>query len=95
MSILPALQKGNSRVTLRHLARNYRRAAAAAPSRPHTWLISKVTSMPSKAGVGGWLSAAAGAAGRVVRRPLRVGVAAVDAAADVVHYGPSQAPLKT
>lgn len=40
---LPALSESDSRIALRLLARAYRRAAAAAPTRPHAWLLDTAT----------------------------------------------------
>jgi hypothetical protein len=102
--VLPALSESDSRTALRSLARAYRRAAAAAPTRPHAWLLDTATgsdggsvSGTPAAGSGRaarWVSAAVGAAGRAVKAPVRAGVALADAAADAAHFGPSHTPLK-
>lgn len=94
--ILPALSESDSKVALRSLAGAYRRAAAAAPTRPHAWLLNTDTGSDSSTGgrASRWASAAAGAAGRMVKAPMRAGAALADAAADAAHFGARQAPLK-
>lgn len=103
--VLPALSEAESRASLRALAGTYRRAAATAPPRPHTWLLNTDTGNGSSSsstrgsGVSGragrWVSAAAGAAGGLVRAPFRAGVVMADAAADAAHFGVgARAPLK-
>lgn len=100
--VLPALSESDSRTALRSLARAYRRAAAAAPTRPHAWLLDTATGSdggsvlgtPAAGRAARWVSAAVGAAGRAVKAPVRAGVALADAAADAAHFGPSHTPLK-
>lgn len=100
--VLPALSESDSRTALRSLARAYRRAAAAAPTRPHAWLLdtatgsdgSSVAGTPTAGRAGRWVSAAVGAAGRAVKAPVRAGIALADAVADAAHFGPSHTLLK-
>lgn len=104
--VLPALSKSDSKSSLRSLAAAYRRAAASAPTRPHTWLLNTgagadiiIISSSSSDGqlrgrAGRWVSAAAAATGRLVKAPVRAGVALADAAADAAHYGPLHMPIK-
>lgn len=99
--ILPALSESDSKSALRSLAGSYRRAAATAPTRPHSWLLNTDAGSVG-GGIGGdqsgrsgrWVAAAMGAAGRVMKAPVRAGVALADAAADAAHYGAGHAPLK-
>jgi len=95
--VLPALNESCSRPALRSLATTYRRAAATAPTRPHTWLLNTDTGSSSRGQgrAGRWVSAAVGAASSAVKAPVRAGMALADAAADAAHYGYKQTPLKT
>jgi hypothetical protein len=94
--VLPALSDSDSRLALQSLAGAYRRAAAAAPTRPHAWLLYTDTGNGTSTGgrASRWVSSAVGAAGRMAKAPMRVGAALADAAADAAHFGARQAPLK-
>lgn len=99
--VLQALAQSDSKHALRSLASSFRRAAASAPTRPHTWLLSGAQDTVAAAGgvssggrAGRWVSAAVGAASGLVKAPVRAGVALVDSAADAAHYGVSGVPLK-
>ncbi|WIA31715.1 hypothetical protein OEZ86_002591 [Tetradesmus obliquus] len=86
------------------LAKRYQRAAAAAPTRPHGWFLgAPSTTAASKdggggSGVRGAASAAVAATKEALRKmvtaPVKAGVAAVDAAADVARFGPGKVPEK-
>jgi hypothetical protein len=110
--ILPALAAApNLQLRTNHdLAKQYRRSAAAAPTRPHGWFLgapdtSTAAVAEGEGGSGDGGSGVRGAAAaavaatkealrRVVAAPVRAGVAAVDAAADMARFGPGNVPEK-
>jgi hypothetical protein len=106
-NILPALAVAPSLQLhmQQDLAKRYRRAAATAPTRPHGWFLGApgTTSAAAAKGEGahGVMGAASAAVAatkealkRMVAAPVRAGVAAVDAAADVARFGPGKVPQK-
>jgi hypothetical protein len=108
-NILPALDAAPSFPLHKQqqLAKSYRRAAAAAPTRPHGWFLGAPNATSSSAaaagegGATGVLGAASTAVAatkealkKLVAAPVKAGVAAVDAAADVARFGPGKVPQK-
>jgi hypothetical protein len=99
--VLPALSQAESAPALRREAAAYRRAAATAPTRPHSWLLASApqhSSGSGRAGVQGsaahWAAAAKSAAGRLIKAPMQAGAVLADAAADAAHFGPRHVPAK-
>lgn len=101
VNILPVLSNNAPLPALHDLAKQYRRAAATAPTRPHGWFLGAAetgTGGGSREGVGGAAAGAAAATAAAVKkllgRPAKAGVALVDAAADMARFGPGKVPSK-
>jgi hypothetical protein len=98
VNILPVLSTSAPLPVLHDLARQYRRAAATAPTRPHGWLLRAAEAEGDGDSRGGTAAGAVAATATALRKllgqPVRAGVALVDAAADMVRFGPGKVPSK-
>lgn len=101
MNILPVLANNVPLPTLQDLAKQYRKSAATAPTRPHGWFLG--CSEPGRSddgshGIGGAaagaVAATAAAVKKLIGRPAKAGVALADAAADLGRFGPGNVPEK-
>jgi hypothetical protein len=98
VNILPVLSSNAPLPVLHDLARQYRGAAATAPTRPHGWFLGATDADPGGEAKGGAAASAAAATAAALRkllgRPARAGVALVDAASDLARFGPGKVPGK-